>query len=175
MDGRLRAHDPPHEGIGPTASAARAEAGHRSHAEADVATPRSTGRTHGPGFSLDEIANFLALWRDRDQASSDVEAVVARHSAEIDARSGSPGRRRGASPGSRRGAVTTTGRIAPASAARSAPPFNRTRARGPAAPARVRQVPAVGRAGAARVGRGRRPDRAGGHRRRATETARHRE
>ena len=59
--------------------ATRTESGYRMYGEADFATLRFIARARSLGFSLDEIGDLLALWRDRTRASADVKAVAKRH------------------------------------------------------------------------------------------------
>ena len=73
-----------YEGIGLIRTAARTETGYRTYDEADVATVRFIGRARALGFSLEEIAELLSLWRDRSRASADVKLIVDRHIEEIE-------------------------------------------------------------------------------------------
>lgn len=73
-----------YENIGLMPSAARTEAGYRAYGETDVAILRFIRRARGLGFSLEEIGRLLDLWRDRSRASSEVKAVVDRHTEEIE-------------------------------------------------------------------------------------------
>jgi MerR family copper efflux transcriptional regulator len=68
-----------YEEIGLIPPATRAESGYRTYGEADFATLRFIARARSLGFSLDEIADLLALWRDHARASADVKAVAKRH------------------------------------------------------------------------------------------------
>jgi len=68
-----------YEEIGLIPRAARAESGYRTYGEADFATLRFIARARSLGFSLDEIGDLLALWRDHTRASADVRAVAKRH------------------------------------------------------------------------------------------------
>ena len=38
------------------------------------------------GFSLDQIAELLSLWRDKGRASAEVKQLTSRHIDELDAR-----------------------------------------------------------------------------------------
>ena len=73
-----------YENIGLVPSAARTEAGYRAYGETDVAILRFIRRARALGFSLEEIGHLLDLWRDRSRASSEVKAVVDRHTEEIE-------------------------------------------------------------------------------------------
>jgi Cu(I)-responsive transcriptional regulator len=68
-----------YEEIGLIPPATRTDSGYRTYGETDFATLRFIARARSLGFSLDEIGDLLALWRDRTRASADVKAVTKRH------------------------------------------------------------------------------------------------
>lgn len=62
--------------------------GYRDYGETEVAMLQFVRRTRDMGFSLDEVAALLALWRDRRRSSREVRRLAERHLADIDARMG---------------------------------------------------------------------------------------
>jgi MerR family transcriptional regulator, copper efflux regulator len=50
----------------------------------DIHTLRFIRRARGLGFSIDEIANLLGLWRNQRRASREVKRLALRHIAELD-------------------------------------------------------------------------------------------
>lgn len=73
-----------YESIGLIDSADRTASGYRVYDVQDVETLRFVQRARGLGFAVKDVANLLALWRDRNRASSQVKALAANHVAEID-------------------------------------------------------------------------------------------
>jgi len=57
---------------------------YRSYTEADVAMLRFVGRARRLGFSVQELKQLVALYRDRGRASADVKAIALQHIARID-------------------------------------------------------------------------------------------
>lgn len=72
-----------YEKTGLIAPAARRDSGYRDYYERDVHTLRFIGRARDLGFGMDDIAQLLALWRDRSRASADVKAVALTRAAEL--------------------------------------------------------------------------------------------
>ena len=57
----------------------RSEAGYRHFSDADVHALRFVRRARDLGFTVEQIAELLALWQDRSRKSGDVKKVAMRH------------------------------------------------------------------------------------------------
>ena len=73
-----------YEEIGLIAPAERLENRYRTYDDKDVQTLRFIQRARGLGFSLKEVADLLALYRDRRRASRDVKRLALTHVGELD-------------------------------------------------------------------------------------------
>jgi len=73
-----------YESIGLIGPARRSDSGYRVYGEHDVQTLRFVHRARSLGFSVNEVADLLTLWRDRNRASADVKALARRHLDDID-------------------------------------------------------------------------------------------
>lgn len=73
-----------YESVGLVAPAARSESGYRVYSEQDLQTLRFIQRARSLGFTMDEVADLLALWHDKARASSQVKNLALRHLARID-------------------------------------------------------------------------------------------
>ena len=75
-----------YEQIGLVRPADRTDSNYRSFDERNVNELRFIKRARSLGFSVEEIANLLSLWRDRERPSREVKAIADQHVAELEAR-----------------------------------------------------------------------------------------
>ncbi|MEK7245103.1 MAG: Cu(I)-responsive transcriptional regulator [Pseudomonadota bacterium] len=75
-----------YESIGLLPPPKRALNGYRRYGGNEIETLRFVRRARDLGFSLDEIAKLLALWRDKNRASADVKALALEHARVLDDR-----------------------------------------------------------------------------------------
>lgn len=75
-----------YESVGLIRPADRTESNYRDFSERDVNELRFIRRARNLGFSVEEIAQLLSLWRDRDRPSREVKAIADKHVADLDAR-----------------------------------------------------------------------------------------
>ena len=73
-----------YEDIGLIPQPPRTEGGYRAYSETDLETLRFVQRARSLGFSVKEVGELLALWRDRDRSSADVKALALGHVARIE-------------------------------------------------------------------------------------------
>jgi MerR family copper efflux transcriptional regulator len=66
--------------------ASRTDSNYRTFSDRDVNDLRFIKRARSLGFSVDEITNLLALWRDRVRPSREVKAIADGHIADLEAR-----------------------------------------------------------------------------------------
>ena len=75
-----------YESIGLIPRAQRSENGYRHYGDTDVEVLRFIQRARRLGFSVNDMADLLALWRDKERASADVKALAQRHVEEMERR-----------------------------------------------------------------------------------------
>lgn len=75
-----------YETIGLIEAAERTGSGYRVYTQKDVETLRFIRSSRDLGFQVDQIKALLALWRDRNRASSDVKKVALIHVEELEAK-----------------------------------------------------------------------------------------
>ncbi|GAA3984965.1 Cu(I)-responsive transcriptional regulator [Comamonas faecalis] len=72
-----------YESLGLLPPVARTDGGYRQYTEADVHTLRFIRRARDLGFSMDEIAQLLGLWQDKQRASAQVKQIAQKHIASL--------------------------------------------------------------------------------------------
>ncbi len=75
-----------YESIGLMPPASRSENGYRAYTSRDMEALRFIQRARNLGFSIRDVADLLALWRDTSRASADVKSVATRHIEEVERR-----------------------------------------------------------------------------------------
>lgn len=75
-----------YEQIGLVRPADRTDSNYRSFDTRNVNELRFIKRARSLGFSVEEIANLLSLWRDRSRPSREVKAIADTHVADLEAR-----------------------------------------------------------------------------------------
>jgi MerR family copper efflux transcriptional regulator len=73
-----------YEQIGLIGAASRDTNQYRSYTVADVEMLRFIGRARRLGFSVQDLKQLVALYRDRERASADVKAIALQHVGRID-------------------------------------------------------------------------------------------
>jgi MerR family copper efflux transcriptional regulator len=73
-----------YEQIGLIGTVARGANLYRSYTDTDVEMLRFIGRARRLGFSVQDLKQLVALYRDRGRASADVKAIAQQHIGRID-------------------------------------------------------------------------------------------
>jgi MerR family copper efflux transcriptional regulator len=75
-----------YEEVGLIRPPARTAAGYRLYASADVQTLRFLKRARNLGFSVDQMRDLQALWRDEHRSSAEVKQLALAHAQALDAK-----------------------------------------------------------------------------------------
>jgi MerR family copper efflux transcriptional regulator len=75
-----------YESLGLIPKAARTLGDYRLYTAAEVHTLRFIRRARSLGFSMQEIAGLLSLWRNQRRASAEVKRLALKHIAELDSK-----------------------------------------------------------------------------------------
>jgi Cu(I)-responsive transcriptional regulator len=75
-----------YEGVGLVRPASRTSANYREFSAREVNELRFIKRARNLGFSVEEIAKLLELWRDQGRPSREVKAIAQRHVDDLDHR-----------------------------------------------------------------------------------------
>jgi MerR family transcriptional regulator, copper efflux regulator len=73
-----------YEHIGLIGAASRGANLYRTYTDIDVEMLRFIGRARRLGFSVQDLKQLVALYRDRERASADVKAIALQHVGRID-------------------------------------------------------------------------------------------
>ena len=75
-----------YESIALIRPASRTSAGYRLYDDADVKTLRFLKRARGLGFSVEQMRDLLALWRDEGRSKTEVRRLALSHADALEAK-----------------------------------------------------------------------------------------
>tara|TARA_R110002167_G_scaffold38412_6_gene119625 strand:- start:418 stop:831 length:414 start_codon:yes stop_codon:yes gene_type:complete len=73
-----------YEEIGLVAAPSRTDAGYRQYSDADLHVLAFVRRARELGFSLNETAELLALWKDRSRSSAEIKSLATQRLSVMD-------------------------------------------------------------------------------------------
>ena len=73
-----------YESVGLIDQAGRSVSGYRVYGTRDIQTLRFINRARSLGFSVKDVADLLALWRDQARSSAQVKHLASNHLGQID-------------------------------------------------------------------------------------------
>ena len=73
-----------YESVGLIDQAGRSASGYRVYGPRDIQTLRFISRARSLGFSVKDVADLLALWRDQARSSAQVKHLASNHLGQID-------------------------------------------------------------------------------------------
>lgn len=73
-----------YESIGLISPAGRTDSGYRVYSDHDLHTLHFVRRARDLGFSVEQMTELLALWKDRSRASADVKRIALEHVQELE-------------------------------------------------------------------------------------------
>jgi MerR family transcriptional regulator, copper efflux regulator len=75
-----------YESVSLIRAAGRTAAGYRRYDDSDIRTLRFLKRARGLGFSVEQMRDLLALWRDEGRSKSEVRELALSHAAALEAK-----------------------------------------------------------------------------------------